>query len=168
MVCCGGERRRETAGKQFALQQQGSQGHGGWLGDERAQQGCQRQDDNQHAAAARQRCNAGQALQYHLRRLQDRACGRDHHDDEHEDRFGEVAGIDVLQRHTGAIDGKHQHDQQHGPEAKHHLDLAQPMPQPGMRRIAVRQALEVADAKGVQNGQRKQCGSKGLGQAKLG
>ena len=120
--------RAEAARKQFALQQQGSQGHGGWLGDERTQQGRQRQDDDQHAAAAGQWRDARQALQQGLRRLQDRARGCDHHDDEHEDRFGEVAGIDVLQRDRSAIDGKHQHDQQHGPEAKHHLDLAQPMP----------------------------------------
>lgn len=74
---------------------------------------------------------------------------RDHHYGKDEHRLREVARINVVRCHRCAISGEHHYDQNHGPEPKHHLHLAQQVPYPGVGGSCVREVFKDLGAKGV-------------------
>jgi hypothetical protein len=65
--------------------------------------------------------------------VQDGPRAGDDHDGEDEHGFGEVARLDVVDGRGGTQQGEHGDHQHHGPEAEHHLDLAQQVPQAACR-----------------------------------
>jgi hypothetical protein len=94
--------------------------------------------------------------------FQHRARGGHHHDHEHEQGFGVVARLRIVDRGRAAFDQCHRQHQHEGPEAEHDLDLAQQVEQPRMARMAVRQHLEQMGGEGVQQGEGEQDQADGL------
>ena len=131
-------------------QHESGNGHGGGLGDERAQQRHSRQPQPGSCQRGGYGRQLGKGVDDGHHRAQHRArCGNDH-DHEDEQRLGVVARFSVLQGLRAAHGQRHGHDEHHGPEAKDHLDFAQQVKQPGVAWVAVREPLEEFDGKGVQ------------------
>jgi hypothetical protein len=154
--------RRGSARKDGVLHQQRGQGHRGRLGDEGAQQRHDRQRGEEEGHGTRQRNHPHDGLHGNRGRLQHGATAGDDHDREHEQRFGEVAAVEVGQRLAFAHHEGHHDHQDHGPEAKDDLDLGQQMPDAGMGRAGMRQVLEVLGREGVQQRQGKNGGGNKL------
>ena len=64
--------------------------------------------------------------------------------------------------------GHQEQQQHHSPEPEHHLDLAKQVPEAGVGRVHVGEALEVAGAEGMDDGNGKQGGGHDLHDARIG
>ena len=91
--------------------------------------------------------------------VHDRAAGRNHHDHEHEHRFGEIACLDVaLGFFAPGQQEQHGHEDE-GPEAEHHLHFRQQMPEARMAGLHVGQMREKFGREGVDYGDAENYGS---------
>ena len=135
---------------------QRGQRHRRRLGDQRAEQRHEREAEPGlgHVRAHRQPARRGSRPAARIA-VEHRPRRGDHHDHEHEQRLGVLAGLGVLDRHAPAGDRGHRRHQHHGPEAEHHLDLAEQVEQAGVARMAVRQALERPWSRACAGGRRR-------------
>ena len=72
------------------------------------------------------------------------------------------SAVEVLRRGAPAVGERHEQHQHDRPEAEHRLDLAEQVPDAGVRGARVREMLEVARREGVQDGEREQRGADDL------
>ena len=89
-------------------------------------------------------------MQERAREIEDGPARSDDHDHEDERRLGEVAALQIVEGMARAAVGHQEHEQHDGPEAEHHLDFAQQVPEPGMVGLGMGQRLEVMCAEGMQ------------------
>jgi hypothetical protein len=81
---------------------------------------------------------------------------RDHHHHEYEQRLGEVAAFKVFDGGRFAGEREFERDKYQRPETEHRLDFAQEVKGSGVRWVAMREAFEVGDGEGVDDGKREE------------
>ena len=110
---------------ELAREQHGGDGHGRRFGDERPEN----RRDGQDRQPPRRRgllAEAGDAAQRALGKDDDRARGRQRHDDDDEQRLGVVDGIvDVVRGRCPTLAGRDRNEEDHGPQPEDHFDLAE-------------------------------------------
>ncbi len=128
-------------------------------GNQRSEQRHHRQAQEVGCRGSRQRKGLGRDRDGVRSGLHDRSAGGDHHDDEHEHRFDELARVEVIGRGGPAVGDDHETEQQHRPQTEHGLHFAEQVPEPRVGRLRVGQVLEVAGRERVQHREAEQeCG----------
>ena len=138
-----GEARRRFQDVELPREQQGPDGHGGGLGDERPEQRSHDQN-RQPPGSGRAATDRGHQAQAALREFQHRPGARDRHDDHHEHRLGKVHRVpDVPDDRRPAVEPGDRAGEHEDPDAEHRLDLAEEVQDLPLETHLVRAAVVV-------------------------
>ena len=134
----------------IAEQHECGQGHGGRLGDKRAQQGNKGHQHEIPGCEQIQGQPGGDNFNQVLGRHHNGFAGRNHHNGKHKQWLGVIAGVGVVHGLAKALGENQPCKKNHGPQAEDGLDLAQQVKDPMMRWVAVTELRKQADREGVQ------------------